>query len=160
MFSKIGFNWRTEERTHRITVIIRDVHEKDLAGIRDIYSIYFAEEKDSDYFVSRVKEALNRSELARQCGLHYLVAEIEGKIAGLIGYRKPSRRLLPFTTTEKPIELYSLFVAEKSKGVGRQLVGAMLQKVREYTEVVVYSSVKWHDSWAFMINLASHGLAS
>lgn len=132
-------------------MIIRSAQEKDLIDIKEIYSLYYDNEKDLDHFISRVKEVLNKSDFAQQWDLHYFVAEINHRVVGLIGFRKPPKKLLQFSKTSKPVELYSLFVKEKSKGVGRPLLEEMTRQAKEYgyTEIVVYSSEKWSESWGF-----------
>ena len=131
--------------------MIRDIQEKDLTDIKEIYSLYYQDEKDLDHFVNRVKEVLTKADSAIQSDLRYLVAEIDNKVVGVIGFRKPPEKLLSFTKTSKPVELYSLFVKERQKGVGRPLVDLMVRNAKEsgYTEIVVYSSEKWKDSWVF-----------
>ena len=132
-------------------MIIRNAEKKDLTDIRDIYSLYYKDKKDLEHFTNRVKEVLGEPEFAGQWDFHYLVAEIDGEVLGLIGYRKPAEKLLQFTKTPEPIELYSLFVRNRGGGVGQILVAEMIKKTKEskYTEIVVYSSEKWNDSWGF-----------
>jgi len=134
-----------------LPMLIRNIEEKDLVAIREIYSLYYKDEKDLEHFLNRVKEVLNKSELAQQWDFHYLVGEVDGEVVGLIGFRKPAEKLMQFTKTSKPVELYSLFVGEKSKGTGRLLLVEMTKQVRGsgYTEIVVYSSEKWNESWGF-----------
>ncbi|HAU07754.1 MAG: hypothetical protein UW46_C0004G0046 [Candidatus Yanofskybacteria bacterium GW2011_GWF1_44_227] len=132
-------------------MIIRIAQEKDLGDIKEIYSLYYDDQKDLEHFLNRVREAINRSDIAQQWDFHYLVAEIDNRVLGLIGFCKPLKKLLSFTKTSRPVELYSLFVKEKFKGIGRPLLEEMTKQVKEagYTEIVVYSDEKWSDSWGF-----------
>jgi hypothetical protein len=69
----------------------------------------------------------------------------------VLGFRTPHSQLLPFSKTERPVELYSLFTNPKHTGAGRALAEKMLQTVEsKYTEVILFSSEEISkDSWGF-----------
>lgn len=133
--------------------IIRYVEIKDLPAIREIYTPYYPDQLDLDYFVGKVKKFIDKTPGSLETDSKYLVAEISNKAIGLLGFRKPLKKLLVFTKTSKPVELSSLFISSQcqNSGAGR----ALIEKMREivgifgYTEVVVHSDEKFKDSWAF-----------
>lgn len=137
--------------------IIRKVKDSDVDGIRNIYSLYYKNKEDLDYFVNRVKEFLNQSDFTKEQCLKYLIAEKDKKVVGIIGFSKPHQKLIQFTKTQKPVELYSLFVDDKSidTGVGKALVGEMIKiaKNNDYSEIVVHSASRFLNSWLFYDHL-------
>lgn len=132
-------------------MIIRPAIKEDLEKIREIYAPYYPKQEDLDHFVGRVNEALGGTEEAVRRDMHYLVAEQDGSVVAVLGFRTPHSKLFPFTKTERPVELYSLFSRAKGGGAGKALVKKMFQIVREknYSEVVVYSNKLFQESWGF-----------
>jgi L-amino acid N-acyltransferase YncA len=132
-------------------MVIRGVQEKDLPGIREIYSLYYTDGGDLEHFIGRVQEAIDQTALAREWDLQYFIAERDGQIVGFIGFRKPPQKLLSFVQTDKPVEVYSFFAKTPRSGAGRPLVEYMERyaKNKGYKEIVVYSSDAWHASWPF-----------
>ena len=131
--------------------LIRPVSKKDISDIKDIYAQFYTNPEDLTHFLDRVEEVINHSSDAIKWDFHYFVAEDEGEVVGVIGYRIPPQKLIDFTKTPKPLELYSLFVRNPKLGVGRKLIEKILEEAKKsnYTEMVLYSSDKWKVSWPF-----------
>lgn len=130
---------------------IRPVEEKDLSGIREIYSSYYTKSEDRDYFINRVQQVLEGGQEAKGSDLRYLVADKGGFIVGILGFRKAPSKMLPFVKTPNPVELYTFFVRDRQHGVGRALFEKMREMAKEsgYTEIVVFSSKAWESNWGF-----------
>lgn len=131
--------------------VIRHPEKKDLSDIQSIYSLYYSTLEDIKHFVNRVRQSINRESEALDLDLQYLIAEIDDKVVGFIGFRKPPQKMISFTKTSNPVELYTLFVNDKQNGTGRVLLEKMIEVAGQsgYTEIVVYSSDRWKDGWPF-----------
>ena len=112
-------------------MLIRYFTKEDVENIKQIYSLYSFSQEELEHVSGYLNEALNKSSRALEWDLRYLVAEDDNKIIGVLGFRKPPSKLIPFVDTDKPIELYSLFVGIKQKNIGRSLVQKMIEIVKD-----------------------------
>ena len=87
---------------------------------------------------------------------HFLVAEtVDKEVIGMIGFKPPEKRMLPFSKTDKPVELINAYVAKKhrgGKGVGRALVNRLEQEAIKAggEEVILNSGPRYKNSgWGF-----------
>ena len=130
---------------------VREPSVDDVDDIKDIYKSYIVKEEVVNHLVERVNQYLSQDKEAIQTDLKYLVATDGSRVVGLIGFRKPHEKLLPFTRTDNPIELYTFFIYQRRKGVGRKLLKNMLEisRLSGYKEIVLYSGNQWKDSWCF-----------
>lgn len=126
---------------------VREMKPSDFQQIRQVLAPYF----DVDELNIRMRKIEDVYSNKLDNPVTYRVATIDGSTEGLIGFRNPPEYLLPFTTLEKPIELYMLFVKERIKGIGRKLVLDMedLARTEDFNEIVVFSALRRKDSWGF-----------
>jgi L-amino acid N-acyltransferase YncA len=130
---------------------LREPKKEDLSAIKDLYARYYDTSEDVDHFVDRVRQSIDQDETAQATDLRYFVAEEEGCIVGIVGFRTLPSAIASFAESSKPGELYSLFVSTKKSGIGTALLQNTLEEMRlsGYTEVVVYSAERWKESWPF-----------
>lgn len=138
---------------------------QDFPQIQSIYSLYFPDPKDLNHHLDRVKSFLENSDSTRETHLQYLVAEEDGKIEGVLGFRDLPEKMAKYSSANKeldsvlqrndkkckPLELYTLFIAKRKSGTGKALVNKMKEIVKEsgYTEVIVFSANRWQENWPF-----------
>ncbi len=113
---------------------------KDSAGVRGIYAQHYSEEEIAHVF-TRINDPT----------VSTLVAHEGEEVIGVCVFRAPHEKLLPFTTTAKPLELYSLYAKARRGGAGKMLVQEMIKQAQAqgYTEIVVASADRWQQSWGF-----------
>ncbi len=86
---------------------------------------------------------------------HYVVTRNDDKVAiGYIGFRSCIKDLLPFTFTDKPLEVNALYIEEneQGKGIGNMLVQYIryMAEQKRYTEIILRSGQRFKDtSWGF-----------
>lgn len=133
------------------TFVVRDAEKTDREAIQHIFSLYWNKPEDLEHHLNRLDSFINKDKESIETTLHYLVVEAEEEILGVLGFRDAPQKLIEYSTTSKPMELYVLFMKQKGKGAGRVLVEKMIQIARalEYTEVIVFSSDVWKSSWGF-----------
>ena len=85
----------------------------------------------------------------------YLVADDNGKIIGVIGYKTPDTKMLEFSQTQNPTELVNAYVdpeQRKGRGVGRSLVSSLEQSAANdgFTEIILNSGQRYKETgWGF-----------
>jgi predicted N-acetyltransferase YhbS len=126
---------------------VRRLEQEDLPEVREVYGRYLGVEELDD----RMKKILDALQQKLEIPVDYLVAVVDGDIAGIIGFKQPADHFIQFTKTNRPLELYSLFVKDKMKGVGKKLVSEMERTAHQAgcSEVVVFSAARWMESWNF-----------
>lgn len=103
--------------------------------------------------ISLIKDSL--SDAPQYSGEFYVVAKDDtGVVAGLLGYRDAVAMAKQFSTGNKPIEIYSLFVDTNlhQKGIGRSLINFLEDFAikNNYDEIVVRCADKFKDTgWIF-----------
>jgi len=143
----------------RTNIKIRDVKVSDLDFVKKIYSVHWtnangnSDLNEVEYALGLVRDSINKTGDSIKFNEHYIVADIDGEVVGVLGYKKLFAKFLHFAKTSKPIELSNLFVAaDKIKtGVGRTLVGELIKRAKDdgYSELVVRSANRWKNSWQF-----------
>ena len=127
-------------RTKDKKFLARGFTPEDIQGVRDIYAQHYSEQE-----IAHVFTRINDPKVST------LVAHEGEGVIGVCVFRAPHEKLLPFTTTAKPLELYSLYGKERRSGVGKLLVQEMMKEAEAqvYTEIVVASADRWQQSWGF-----------
>ena len=113
---------------------------KDLQGVRAIYAQHYSEAEIAHVF-TRINDP----------AVSTLVAREGDEVIGVCVLRAPHEKLLPFSATTKPLELYSLYGKQRRSGAGNMLVQEMTKQAsaQGYTEIVVASADRWQQSWGF-----------
>jgi ribosomal protein S18 acetylase RimI-like enzyme len=132
---------------------ISPITSEDLPSVSNILSQSFSDTEDVQYMINLIKDSL--SDTPQYPGEFYVVAKDDkGTVVGLLGYRNASTKLKQFSTGNKSIEIYSLFVDinARQKGIGRSLVKFLENYAVEngYDEIVVKSADKFKETgWIF-----------
>ncbi len=126
-------------------LVIRDLKKEDIEAIENIYALYWPDQKFRERLSSRLKDG----------SVACLVAENNGEVVGVSGFRKAPEHMIEFTKTNNPAELYILAVKDRQQGIGKALVEKALKDIKNlnYTEVVLYSGETHQDSWSFYDHL-------
>lgn len=146
--------------------IIRSIKESDLKAIENLFSDWMINEetgavskKEVEHYLRYIKNSLN-DQVLDDFNAGYLVAETSKReIVGIIAFRKPIKKILPFTTTPNPAELNHVFVAKehRGEGIGSALIKKMLEVVKQrgYTEIIVRSGPMYKETgWGFYDKLS------
>ncbi len=167
-----GLGWLSERRieefrralSHEIKEKIvgstREVASKDLASLKRILE-QWVRDGDTGYLIpEEVEEYLERlnGSIEGKNGYTYQVAEANGGVIGMMGFRQPEDRMMKYATTEKPAELVNAYVDwfERVRGVGKELFESVKTEAKKagHTELVWNSGPRFKDSsWKFYDSL-------
>jgi L-amino acid N-acyltransferase YncA len=120
---------------------IRNYSEHDKSAAQAIFAKYWT---DGEF----LNELINNIDGNETC---FYVAEREGDIVGIAGFRQVPEYLRAHATTENPVELYIVASKLQREGVGNILVQKVIEEVkkRSYTEIECYSPETHESSWKF-----------
>lgn len=128
-------------------MIFRKFNERDLKEVEDILALYWT---DPDF----LKELSNELEVflktpVENCG--FFVAEEDGEIMGIVGYRKLPAYLKTFTLTGNPVELYVIAAKHKRRGIGNKLKLGLINDLQRkgFSEILLFSPYSHNESWPF-----------
>ncbi len=126
---------------------IRPKKEDDDLAIKEIYSLYWTDKYFLKHTLERLKDSLDP--LAPK--ISYFVAEEDSVVVGVIGFRGAPLHMQFFSKTSNPAELYILAVKNQKFGVGKNLIKKIISETKKlgYTEIVLFSSVSFKNSWSF-----------
>ncbi len=145
--------------------IIRDLRSRDIDSLRPILTTWIKDRTTGDPLPDEVEEDLQimSDSIDGKNDRTYLVAEsLDGEVVGVIGFKAPDSRIMPFTKTLNPAELVNAYVKaeeRKGKGVGRALVRGLEERVRMkgHTEIVLNSGPRYKDTgWGFYDKLEGY----
>jgi len=129
------------------------ITSEDLPSVTNIISQSFSDTEDVQYVINLIKDSL--SDTSQYPGEFYVVAKDDkGTVVGLLGYRDAVTKLKQFSTGNKPIEIYSLFVDMhvRQKGIGRCLINFLEEYAvtNGYDVILVKSADKFKETgWVF-----------
>ena len=132
---------------------ISPITSEDLPSVANILSQSFSDTEDIQYMINLIKDSL--SDTPQYPGEFYVVAKDDkGTVVGFLGYRDAATKLKQFSTGNKSIEIYSLFVDinARQKGIGRSLVKFLEEYAvgNGYDEIIVKSADKFKETgWIF-----------
>lgn len=138
---------------------IRKAEIQDIPYIRDIFLEWFnvleveEVEKNAQYSTELVEHSILNTSL--DASEQYIVAvQSDGKVVGVLGYRRAISKWKQYCKTENPLEIYVLFVSKSysQKGIGKKLVTYIseLALKQTYTEIVVRSASLFKETgWKF-----------
>jgi len=131
--------------------VVRNLREKDIPSLRPILATWIKSRQTGQPLPEEVEEDLQvmLESINGNNDPTYLVAEnLDKSVIGVIGFRTPDPRMLPFTHTPKPAELVNAYVGKEhraGKGVGRALVKKLEEeaKAKGFTEIVLNSGPRY-----------------
>lgn len=131
-------------------MIIRELNKDDVSAVKDIYELYWSGDF-KDNLINRLRGYVENAPEVIQQSFKYFVAENNGEVIGVAGYRNTPLHMIEFTSTAHPAELYILAVKNKGRGLGKMLVDKVKDELvkSKYTEVVLYSGEAHKESWGF-----------
>lgn len=169
-----GLGWLSERRIEEYKKVLRSEYERkekfvgqtrrvvthDLVSLRRILE-QWVRDGDTGYLIpEEVDEDLERlrGSIAGKNGYTYRIAEANGGVAGMMGFRQPEDRMMQYATTRKPAELVNAFVDwfERGRGVGKALFESVKTEAKKvgYTELIWNSGPRYKDSsWKFYDSL-------
>lgn len=129
-------------------MIIRELQKIDQKAVEKIFSLYWTDpeflKELSDELSSCIKKDPNKD-----CG--FFVAEENGEILGIVGFKKLADYLKLYASTINPVEFYVVAVKYKRKGIGERLKLRLIEEVRKsgFTEILLFSPNSHDESWGF-----------
>lgn len=131
---------------------IREYEDADRESVEKIFAQYW---NDNEFVI----ELLHNIDTRKG---HYYVAEKEGEVVGVAGYRDAPEYLKAHAKTKKPAELYIVASRHPGEGIG----SALLAKIEEgakhdsFTEIECYSPETHNSSWKFYerLGFVQHGV--
>ncbi|TAK56867.1 GNAT family N-acetyltransferase [Patescibacteria group bacterium] len=135
-------------------MIIREFEKNDMFAIESIYNLYWSGDFRENLSKRLRGFVAGDSEMVAQ-GFKYLVAEENGEILGVSGFRKAPVHMGQFIKTQNSAELYILAVQKRGHGVGKIIFQKTLEEIKRagYAEVVLYSGETHQESWGFYDHL-------
>lgn len=137
---------------------IRPPRSEDISSLGRILQTWVRDSKTRELIPAEIASILKAvDESVREPrDVRYLVAEDQGKILGMMGYRSPNDpRMLQFAQTDKPAEIINAFVEagnRAGRGVGSALIKTLEldAAINGFKEILVNSGGRYKDTaWDF-----------
>lgn len=147
---------QTTEKPFGTTV--RPAQEQDIEPVRSILADWVKDPETGAVLTEEIDEIIQElsKSLTGESPSQFMVAEsLDGGVLGMARISPVSEQVGQFAQTEKPVELFNLYVAagqNKGKGVGSALFEAVQDSARKqgYTEVMLNSGPRYKESgWGF-----------
>ncbi len=122
-------------------MIIREYKKSDKTAAQDIFAKYWTDKE----FLDELEKNIDESKAL------FYVAEKNGKVVGIAGFRKAPEYLSAHAKTRNPAELYIVASKIKSEGTGSALVQKITEEAKNlsFTEIECYSPKTHSSSWKF-----------
>lgn len=135
-------------------MIIRQLDKNDASSVNEIYEQYWSGDF-KDNLLKRLSAYTQNSPDIVQQSFKYFVAETDGEVVGVVGYRNAPSHMINFTSTEHPVELYIIAVKNRGQGIGLKLVEKVKTELARtlHKEIVLYSGDTHKESWGFYDHL-------
>ena len=127
---------------------IRDFNERDRKAVEEIFAMYWTDPEFLEELSCELQACIERNP-DEPC--RFFVAEENGEILGIVGYKKLADYLNEWAVTDNPVELYVIASKYKRKGIGEKLKLKLVDELREtgFKEILLYSPNSHSDSWGF-----------
>ena len=129
-------------------MIVREFKEGDQKAVEEISALYWT---DPEFLkeLSSVLQLYVKKSPKKDSG--FFVAEENGEILGIVGFRKLTDYLKPYALTNNPVELYVIAVRHKRRGIGGKLKLKLIEEAREFgfSEILLYSPNSHNESRGF-----------
>lgn len=132
-------------------MIVRDFQSNDLEAVKEIFSLYWNDPDFLKELLNALHSYINQNEECKKEKYTFLVAEENGEVVGVAGFRSAPEYLREYTKTDNPAELYIIAAKYKNKGIGKELGKKRIEEIkhRGFTEIVLYSPDSHEESWDF-----------
>ncbi|HAT68573.1 MAG: hypothetical protein A2481_02520 [Candidatus Yonathbacteria bacterium RIFOXYC2_FULL_47_9] len=131
---------------------IRDYNKKDKEAVQNIFTKYWTDEE----FLSELSENIDSGKM------HFYVAEKDGEVIGVAGFREAPEYLHDYAETKNPAELYVVASQLQNEGIGSMLVQKVIDEAKNlyFTEIECYSPETHSSSWKFYekLGFTRHGI--
>jgi L-amino acid N-acyltransferase YncA len=127
---------------------IRKFQESDHNAVEEIFALYWTDPE----FIKELSSELQlyvKNSSNKDCG--FFVAEENGEMLGIAGFKKLANYLEPYAQTDNPVELYVIAVKYKRNGIGEKLKLKLIEEVRRsgFSETLLFSPNSHDESWGF-----------
>jgi GNAT superfamily N-acetyltransferase len=135
--------------------MIRHYTPRDLPQIKPILEEWMHSMHTGELQPHEVEQTLSDIEKSPQSDdREYLVAVLDGRIVGVMGFAVTNAAMAQFARTPHPAELVNAYITgtERGKGIGQSLITAIKEVAarRGFTELVLNSGPRYRDTaWAF-----------
>jgi len=122
-------------------MIIRSYSKEDRDEVQNIFIKYWTDEE----FLRELAKNIEGHEIV------FYVAEKEGEVVGVAGFREAPEYLRVYAETRKPAELYIVASKSQNEGIGSMIVQKIIEEVKNlcFTEIECYSPETHSGSWKF-----------
>ncbi len=119
----------------------RKYNSKDKDEVQRIFSTYWTDKG----FLNELEEKLTDP------SVQFYVAESDGEVVGIAGFRKAPEHLYAHATTKSPVELYVIASKIQNKGIGNIVGQRIIEEAKKlhFTEIECYSPDTHNASWKF-----------
>src|SRR5260221_133598 len=121
-----------------VHMVLREFKENDMRAAEEIFALYWT---DPEFLKELSGELRSYIESGSKKDSSFFVAEEDGEIIGIVGFRKLPDYLRPYALTHNPVEFYVIAVKHKERGVGEKLKQKLIDEVKEqgFSEILLYS---------------------
>ncbi len=130
---------------------IREYEDADKESVEKIFAQYW----NDNEFLNELSHNIDTR------NGRYYIAEKEGEVVGVAGYRDAPEYLKAHAKTKKPAELYIVASKHSGEGVGSALIAKIEESAKResFTEIQCYSPGTHSNSWKFYEHLGfvQHG---
>lgn len=147
---------------------IRFAKEQDIPSLRPILDTWIRDRNTGQLIQTEIEEVLLdvKGSVSSTNNITYLVAEkTDGEVIGMLGFRAPEEKMLPYVSTQNPAEMINAYVDKNhrgGKGVGRALVSKVeeLAKQKGHTEIIFNSGPRYrYSGWAIWVRIFGEPVA-
>ncbi|MFA7193808.1 MAG: GNAT family N-acetyltransferase [Candidatus Paceibacterota bacterium] len=130
---------------------IRKFRNEDKYQVEEIFCMYWNDEGFRKRLLDKLDIFIENNDESKQKQYGFYVAEENGEIVGVAGFRKAPEHMLKYSKTEKPVEFYILGSKYKNRGIGESLRIKRIEEAKRlgFTEIILYSPDSHKDSWSF-----------
>ncbi len=127
---------------------IREFRENDKEVTEEIFALYWTDpeflKELSDELQFYLKNPFNKDR-------GFFVAEENGEILGIVGFKKLANYLEPYALTNNPVEFYVIAVKNKRQGIGTKLKLKLIEEAQKlgFSEILLFSPNSHKESWGF-----------
>lgn len=141
---------------------VRNYKKQDEGAVKEIFSQYWT---DANYIAELIGELNTHVGEEGDHGTNkcrFYVAERDGELVGIAGFRVAPEYLRKEVGTENPAELYIIASKFQGVGIGNLLSQTVVREARDlyFTEIVCYSPETHNSSWKFYekLGFTKHGI--